>query len=293
MQRYRGVLARLCRSLMVCLAGVVLCAPALANLRAPIIVQYRASSVVATASTGLVVEGEQLFFYLGKPYSGNARDLPHEPRQASVEAVYSIRAEAGVEALFEFIMADAPGRVEVSINARPVQYAEVRPVERVVGSGPYEGRRLPPEAAQVSFLGELQAGSNEIRVRYSQPLGRDEIEYGYFKTSEWASTVAYELWPLHEWKLAPDFRMQIEVSAEDDTFSLRRAIFGSHYVMELRALPMPEPATDTLPLYQGRLTRDGQPLPAGEQIHEPGRLIQRYTLGADFPPRIVAVVREK
>lgn len=291
MQRH-ALAGRLARLMLLVWLGVALGAPALANLRAPIIDQRKASTVLTHSSQGLVVEDEQLFLRLGKPYSGNPRDLPHEPRLAEIEAIYHIHSAGSVEALFEFVMAATPGKVEVIINASPAADAQVTQIEERIESGPYQGQMLPPAAAKVSFSGALRAGANEIRVRYSQPQGRDEIDHGYFKTSKWASTVAYELWPLHEWQLAPDFRMQVEVSAEDDTSALRRLLFGSRYSMELRALQKPAPAAQTQSEDAGWFTRDGQPLATNGYLHEAGRLIQRYTLGPDFPPRIVAVVRE-
>jgi len=250
-----------------------------ANIRAPHIRQYPASTSF-TPLEGLVVEGEHLVFQLGKPYTGDIWTVDRELREAEIEATYRIRSQTPLDAAFEFVMALPSNRVEVAINGRSIDTTQIAPIE--LDTLP---QRRHPENAYVRFNGHLHEGGNEIRVRYRQLLGRDELDHGYFKTSKWASMVAYELWPLKEWQLAPDFRLQIEVRAEDDTSALRSLFLGSRYELEV--------------LGQTRTDQDhfrdlsATPLSGGTVQKASGSLILRHELDANFPPRIVAVVREK
>lgn len=49
---------------------------------------------------------------------------------------------------------------------------------------------------------------------YEQPLSVSEISHGYFQSSKWSNSFAYELWPLREWKLDSKFEMNIKFTTE-------------------------------------------------------------------------------
>lgn len=279
-------------SLALLLAGM-LCAPVSANLRAPVIEQYRASSALAPHVQGLLVEREHLTIQLGKPYSGDLLAMERKPHKAWIEARYQVRAQEGFEGRFDFVMALPAETTEVTINGQPVSAAEVKPEERRVEEGRHKGEPLPPAAALVRFNGSLQTGTNEIRVRYSQPLGRHELDYGYFKTSRWASMVAYELWPLREWQRAPDFSLQIEVTAEDDSSVLRRLFRGDRYELALVAQDRDDAQMGSPFGFRGGEIRAGMRIPGGTVSEEDGALTLRHAFAASFPARVIAVVREK
>ena len=177
---------------------------------------------------------------------------------------------------------------EVLVNGKavPAPQPTPKPIE--------QGRTREPEDALVSvhFEGVLHEGANELRVRYRQTLAKYEMRYGYFTSSTWASAVEYELWPLHEWPLAPDFRLQVEVSFADDTWGPRRVLFGSHYTLELLGYEgigeKPEYAC-----YRGNAERcaPGRIL-NGETTYADGIATRRLELDAKFPARLVAIVRQ-
>ena len=75
---------------------------------------------------------------------------------------------------------------------------------------PEEIRTLPPDTPQAprlfraGFQSSLIEGSNTVTVRYSQPLGAEEVDFGYFrKQGRKVQRFRYELWPLREWKRSP------------------------------------------------------------------------------------------
>ena len=265
-------------------------APAEANLRAPIYVEVPPSAALKPATPDLIVEGEHLSFKLGRPYAGSESTAYDDLRQAEIEAVYQVRASAPAAApvAFEFIMPSVPNAVEVLINGKavPAHQAAPKPIEKD------KPRTREDELVSVRFEGALQEGSNELRVRYRQPLGKYEMRYGYFTSSTWASAVEYELWPLHEWQLAPDFRLQVEVSFADDTAGLRRVLFGSHYKLELLGYEGIGEGPD-YGCYRIGTERcaPGQAL-GGETTYADGIATRRLTLGAKFPARLVAIVRQ-
>ncbi len=279
--KWRAVLA-----LVVCLGAS---APAGANMRAPIWKDTRPSAALKVAVPELIVEGEHLSVMLGRPYSGSSSELWNVQREAEIEAVYRVRAQKAAPAAFEFVMARTPSAVEVSINGKtvPATQSTAKPAESD------NERRRPDESASAHFDGVMQEGVNELRVRYRQPVAMYETDYGYFKSSKWASAVAYELWPLHEWPLATDFRLQIEVSFADDTSGLRRALFGSRYAFEVLGYAGVEERPDAQCYRLGTARcAPGQEM-GGDTVDSDGSTTRRIELGANFPARLVVIVRER
>lgn len=247
-----------------------------ANLRAPIESQPEPSQALKQVSPDLVVEYENLFFDLGTPYSGDAWTVQDQKRLAKVEAHYVVQSPREAVYTFEFIMPQ-PNSAEVSINT-----------EVVVAQTP---ERLPRDEKKqdqidlwkVTFTGKLQQGQNTIRVSYLQPLGMSEVDYGYFKSSKWKSFVDYELWPLKEWKLGPDFRINIETTVNDDTFVIKRWFTSRHNVKALAVVPEVTPDYS----YWNEFEIGGGQIKRGD-----GKIKQRLVLGPKFPDRLRVISTE-
>lgn len=254
-----------------------------ANMRAPTEDNFTPSASVRGTDSTLVVESETLVFHLGKPYTGNLFKMSATPHRTRIEATYRICAERDFSGTFEFIMALTPEDVTVTINGQP---ASVPPPERLnpLRREITDDWQAPHEKARVRFTASLHKGTNEIHVRYGQPLSRHEMHYGYFTTSTWASFVTYELWPLREWHLAPDFAMQIEVQIEDDTSWLRRNTVGSHY--EILLVGHEKQTGDSAP-YPPLFLR-GEPISGNPPVFDNGILSRTYKLNAEFPAIIQA-----
>jgi hypothetical protein len=241
-----------------------------ANLRGPIDRQPEASSALKQPAPDLMVEYENLSFDLGVPYSGDARAVLDETRVGKVEAEYVLQAESEARHTFEFIMPQ-PNPVQVSINGEPI-LADT-PV-REPHDGSEAGRA---ELWRAVFTGTLRQGRNTIRVSYQQPLGLSETDYGYFVSSKWETFLEYELWPLKAWKLAPGFRINVEISVDDDTFVLKRWIASRHTVMALALLPVK----------RGEHTFWDEFELSGGQVERPsGKIKRSFILGPRFPDRL-------
>lgn len=253
---------RLCT---VILLTMMLCVmPARANIRGPHADEYAASGALVP-DAGLIVESEHLSFAMGKPFTGDIYTVLKTPRFANISAQYSVLATEEKTHTFEFIMADAnPATAEINGVSVPTSIPM-----------PTAGNETSPNKQwKVGFSGKLSKGRNAIRFSYRQPVSKREIRYGYFVASKWESAVEYELWPLKEWKLAPDFTLHIEANIEDDTSPLKK-IFGSsnHTVKIVTPSPL--------------LSRYHYPEIAGATIQRlDDKIIYRLKLGARFPDRI-------
>ena len=259
------------------LAGVfAFLSSAHANLRAPIDSLPEPSQALKSASPDLVVEYENLFFDLGSPYSGDAWTVQDQKRLAKVEAQYVVQSPREATYTFEFIM-PLPNSAEVSINTKVVAAKTPQHLPRD------EKKHDQIDLWKVAFTGKLQQGQNTIRVSYQQPLGMSEVDHGYFKSSKWKSFVDYELWPLKEWKLGPDFRINIETTVDDDTFVIKRWFTSRHTVKALALVP--EVSPDYTFWHEFEIG-DGQ-VERGD-----GKIKQRLVLGPKFPDRLRVISTE-
>jgi hypothetical protein len=190
-------------------------APARSNLRAPQILWQPPSGALQGHAAGLTVLGEALRF-----------DCRED--RCDVEAVYRIQAERPAEVSLEFIL-PVSASVQVRVGADEVA-AQTEPAE----PWPPEATPRPPglyaeklALYRARFQGRFGAGANRVEVRYVQPLGRHEKDYGYFKKGRWLQFFAYELWPLKEWALSEDFALELSVSmpreASSGEWRLRKA----------------------------------------------------------------------
>jgi hypothetical protein len=189
------------RLVAIAIAAAVLLAPAgiaRANMRAPIVEAKPPSSALAPTdrTTDVLVLGETLSFHC-------------EAAACAVEARYRVRADAPIVLELAFIIPSAtPVAVQVGGAGTPVTVS-VAPPEALPRKevdhleDKVDVRRFP--VLQAKFAASLIAGENSIVVTYRQPLGRMELDHGYFKKGRFVEFFRYEVWPLSEWKHAPGF----------------------------------------------------------------------------------------
>ena len=115
-----------------------------------------------------------------------------------------------------------------------------------------------------------------MTVRYSQPLGAVEIDYGYFKKQgRMVQRFRYELWPLREWKRSPGFRVRLSVAIERPSPGWWKRRFGN-------------PRSVTC------LTSDASaPVPAGRLEQRGGQLWYEAELGPSIPDRITCFIGDE
>ena len=243
-----------------------------ANLRAPWQIQtFPAFSLLPGSKIGgLTVLGETLEFQCGSLYEGEP-DLDRLQKSAcKVKAAYRISSERPADAGLEFVGPSAEGFTAL-VNGKPSAPAvSAIPMqkENAAKYGSYPVCRFcsseDVSLFAVRFRASLGAGENTIIVSYTQPLSSDEVSYGYFKDSRWAQGFDYELWPLKEWKLAPDFRMHVRITSPRPGFWAR--MFEDHpwkcYGVALgQRPPLPVSGTKGPGIDPGKLKQS--PLPLG------------------------------
>ncbi len=193
--------------------------PASANMRAPKVRPEPPSSALHRAGGDLVALGERL-----------ALDCTVE--ECRIEAVYRVRAAAAASYAFEFIL---PARVAVTVQAGgetlPVDLAAAEPDALHAPPLTSEfGIALRPPAGTLyaaRFTARLPAGESTIVVRYAQRTTAWEAKYGYFTKSRFLHALQYELWPLAEWPLAPDFALDLDVRLARPAPGLWTRLFGT------------------------------------------------------------------
>lgn len=67
------------------------------------------------------------------------------------------------------------------------------------------------ELYQFAFDAAIIPGENTVQVRYHQPYSFAEPWVRYFSSPPSLRYVSYELWPLKEWNLAPEFKIDLTV----------------------------------------------------------------------------------
>ncbi|HYN44227.1 MAG TPA: hypothetical protein VE129_20800, partial [Thermoanaerobaculia bacterium] len=172
---------------------------ATANLRAPVVIPEFPSSALAAPAVSLNVEGEVLRFVCGAD-------------SCDVTAQYEVWSAAASRVQLEFILptggpvtaTTSAGQDSVQVvPAEPLRAEEIRTLPR------NEARTSPLRLFRAGFQSSLSEGSNTVAVRYSQPLGAEEVDYGYLKKQgRMVQRFRYELWPLREWKRSPGFRVK-------------------------------------------------------------------------------------
>ena len=187
-----------------------------ANLRAPKRVPHQPSSVITGLVDGFVVHGETLTFAC-------------DPVACRVKATYAIEAKEAASAALQFILPSQPAGGRVVIRARSGQQdatvasADLTTEERGRLRHLRQGEPLFRARFEVAFV----AGRNEVAVEYLQPLGADEEGHGYFKDGALLRRWDYELWPIREWRRAPDFAIDVVVTVPRKPPSLWQRWFGT------------------------------------------------------------------
>lgn len=192
-----------------------------ANLRAPWQIQpFPAFSLMPGGPVpGLTVLGETLEFQCDSLYQEDPDPEKLLASSCRVKAAYRISSRGRAQAGLDFIGPSAQG-MTVLVNGKP-SVSEVTKIpmtrEAAARYGAYPVCRHcagdEPTLYSAKFKASFETGENIVTVAYLQPLASNEISYGYFQSSKWAQGFDYELWPLKEWTLAPDFKLTVSISS--------------------------------------------------------------------------------
>jgi hypothetical protein len=249
-------------ALLALLAHLALLAtPALANLRAPVVIPESPSAALAAPGAGLTATRERLRFSCG-------------PTSCRVTAVYEVTAVAPVRVRLQFVL-PVEGPVTATTNDRPdaVDVVPAHPLSPAEASTLPRDERGAPRLFRAAFSSALEEGANTVAVEYTQPLGAEETDYGYFKKhGRMVHRFRYELWPLREWARSPGFRVTLAVAIEREAPGLLTRWFGtSRSVTCLTS----DPST---------------PVPPGRREQRGGELWYEAELGPSIPDRITCYV---
>jgi hypothetical protein len=231
--------------------------PASANLRAPVVIPESPSSALARPTLPLTVEAEVLTFLCGEA-------------TCLVTAKYEVASGSASRVQLEFILpAEGPVTATTNSGQDSVQVVPAAPLR------PEEVRTLPPDEPQAprlfraGFQSSLVEGSNTVTVRYSQPLGAEEVDFGYFKKQgRKVQRFRYELWPLREWKRSPGFRVRLSVAVDRPSPGWWKRRFGNPRSVTCLS------SDATAPVPEGRLEQRG------------GQLWYETEVGPAIPDRI-------
>jgi hypothetical protein len=175
--------------------------PADANIRGPERVRHLPSSALHGLTAELVVHGEDLAFMC-------------QQDSCRVTAQYSIAASDDVQVSLDFILPNQPIGEVVKVQAGG-KAADAKTEPAALNAG--EREQIPrihsfEPLIRARFDLELHRGRNQVSVAYLQPLGVDEVDFGYFTKGKMIKRWDYEIWPVLEWKRAPDFAINVAVS---------------------------------------------------------------------------------
>jgi hypothetical protein len=173
------------------------------NIRGPRIVPWMPSTA-ASAVNNLTVRHEDLSFSC-------------DSSQCKVVATYFVRSRQPYDVELRFIIpvpALATARVgnaagRVSVIQAP---AKETTLEKNIFFDYREYDR--PPCYQATVTAPISVGENTLTFEYLQPLGAFERGYGYFfpREGRMVQEFAYGLWPLREWRRAPDFKIHLTVT---------------------------------------------------------------------------------
>ena len=85
---------------------------------------------------------------------------------------------------------------------------------------------------KAKFYGKMIKGKNKIVIRYKQPANIIEEDHGYFISSEYSTSVGYEIWPIKEWKKTDDFSIEVNIKLKDDA-SFFTKLFRGFYDIKM------------------------------------------------------------
>jgi hypothetical protein len=189
-------------------------------MRAPILIPKFPSYPLSKTGSGLVVKSENLEFQCPEVFDLNKTDYNKKVPvvYCDVIATYEIESTRESSYSFEFI---SPSPESANITNSKGNTQTVASQKIPLKDADLEIYRLPKgnqkdtnELYKFGFRETLQSGSNKITVEYKQPVGFREYDYGYLKKGKWQNGFSYELWPLKEWTLHKDFRLQVQLSVK-------------------------------------------------------------------------------
>lgn len=244
-------------------AALVGTLPAVGNLRAPRRIPEAPSAALAAPGEGLTVEKERLDFLCGAD-------------ACTVTAEYAVFAPRETRVLLEMILPVA-GDVTATTNgaASSVRVVPATPLDEDEARNlPEPGPGVPP-LYRAAFDSALREGRNTVAVRYSQPLGGEEVDYGRSRTGRMVRRFRYEAWPLREWSRSPGFRIELAIGVERPAPGLWARLFGH-------------------PLSVACLTSDpASPSVAGRLAQKGNRLWLEAELGPSFPDRLTCYIGDE
>ncbi len=238
-----------------------------ANLRAPRVIPQAASSALYEAQ-GLTVLGETL-------------ELACSLQSCRVRANYRVQSDSARELAFTFVLPDG-----VPVDARVQGVPAVVTVAPRVATQTMERwtvamdwwYRESDQFHEASFSGHVGTGVNQIEVLYDQPLAAIEGDYGYWKKGRFVFVMRYDLWPLKQWKLAPDFTLEVRARfAPEVPAEWWQRIFSKRQEMRCKSVIKKQQADPT-----------SQELEAKPYVLEETGELQAATYGAsDLPDRLL------
>jgi hypothetical protein len=231
--------------------------PASANVRAPVVVPESPSSALVSPDPGLTVDAESLRFACG-------------PASCDVTAQYEVTAAAAVRVRLEFILpVERPVTAVTNDDADAVTVVPAQPLRPAEARALSRGGQEMPVLYRAAFESSLRAGPNTLTIRYTQPLGAEETDYGYGrKQGRMVQRFRYELWPLREWSRSPGFRVRLAVGIDRAAPGWWQRRFGK--VKSVTCLS----SDPSAPMLSGRREQKG------------GQLWYEAELGPSLPDRI-------
>jgi hypothetical protein len=177
--------------------------PASANLRAPVVVPDSPSSALAAPDPGLTVDRESLRFACG-------------PASCDVTAQYEVTAAAAIRVHLDFVLpVESPVTAMTNAETDAVTVVPAQPLRPAEARALFRGGQGTSALFRAGFESSLRAGPNTVSIRYTQPLGAEETDYGYGKKKgRMVQRFRYELWPLREWSRSAGFRVQLAVGID-------------------------------------------------------------------------------
>lgn len=232
-----------------------------ANLRAPVVVHEVPSAALAAVDPRLEVAGETLRFACAAT-------------SCDVTAEYEVASGSAVRVRLDFILpVETPVAATTNGERGEVSVVSAEPLR------PREARGLTGGGTgalfRASFESALRPGPNRVTVTYRQPLGAEEVDYGYGKKGRMVHRFRYELWPLREWSRSEAFRIRLAVSMERPAPGWWKSRFGT--VRSVTCIS----------------SDPGTPLPPARREQKGGELWYEVELGPAIPDRVTCYLGDE
>lgn len=249
----------------------LICSNSYANMRAPMGYLNHGMEEIRTDQTGLLtVIKEDLHFEAGYPFLSSVKKANEQ--KVRVNAKYIIFSEKESNYTFEFVSGKASD-IEILVNKDKTDVKQLASkIESEYEMGIY----------QLEFTSKINKGFNTIEASYVQKMSYIEYGYGYFFDGEFSTYLDYYLYPLKEWRLGPNFTLNISASFKDDT-GFSKHIFGSDYDINMYV----EDRSDYLKLMQGErhyMVRPENKTPVEIDKSTPNNILKVFKqFKSDFP----------